>query len=103
MAEAVKTEQWHFQSVVHLRLRDQSLLKFAPGVRNVPSDIGDAEREILKRHGATPVTEQPKQASNEAESASSEAQGAEGSQGKEDTGEGSKKESTTATKVSKNK
>lgn len=102
MAE-VKTEQWHFPTVVHLRLRDQSLLKFAPGVRSVPSEIGEAERNILKLHGATPVTAQPKQASNEAESASGEAQGAEGSQGKEDAAEGSKKESTTATKVSKNK
>jgi hypothetical protein len=103
MAEAVKTEQWHFQSVVHLRLRDQSLLKFAPGVRNVPSDIGDAEREILKRHGATQVEAQPKQASNEAESASSEAQGTEGSQGQADSADGSKEESTSDKKVNKKK
>lgn len=103
MVDTTKTEQWHFPGVVHLRLRDQSLLKFAPGVRNVPSDLGDAEREILKRHGATPVEAQAKQASSEAESASGEAQGAEGSQGKEDTAEGSKEESSSDKKVSKKK
>lgn len=97
------TETWVFPKVVHLRLRDHSLLKFAPGARQVPTSLIDAEKEYLRRNGASLVETQSKQASNEAESASGEPQGTEGSQGKEDAGEGSKKESTTATKVSKNK
>ncbi len=97
------TETWVFPKVVHLRLRDHSLLKFAPGARQVPVRLIDAEKEYLRRNGASLVEAQPKQVSGEAESASGESQGAEGGQGQGESGEGSKEESTSTKKVSKNK
>ncbi len=96
------TETWVFPKVVHLRLRDHSLLKFAPGARQVPVSLIDAEKEYLRRNGASPVEAQHKKA-GETESASGESQGAEGGQGQGESGEGSKEESTSTKKVSKNK
>lgn len=49
------SEKWFFPTEVHLRMRDQSLLKFQAGPQDVPSDLPEAEKEILKRHGAKPI------------------------------------------------
>jgi len=51
----MSTENWFFPNLVHLRMRDQSLLKFAVGPQPVPSDLPEEEREILKRNGAKPI------------------------------------------------
>jgi hypothetical protein len=62
----MSTENWFFPNVVHLRMRDQSLLKFDVGPQPVPSDLPEEERAILKRHGAKPIEAAPKQASSSA-------------------------------------
>jgi hypothetical protein len=94
-----QTEKWFFPTVVHLRLRDQSLLKFAPGPRDVPADLQEAEKAILMRHGAKPI--ELKEAAVGTQSASGEAQGAEGNTSTKDSSEGANKESVDTKKVIK--
>jgi hypothetical protein len=55
------TSIFFFPKVVHLRRQDQSLLKFAPGPREVPNDLHPAELEILARSGAKPIGQVSKQ------------------------------------------
>jgi len=98
-----QTETWFFPNVVHLRLRDHSLLKFAPGPREVPSDLPEAEREILKRNGAKPIAVSGKQASGEAELTASASVEVEGTQGQEETTEGLKSSPSSTQKVNKKK
>jgi hypothetical protein len=54
-SQSAETTKYFFPRVVHLRLQDGELLKFAPGVRNVPSSLHPSELEVLKRSGAKPV------------------------------------------------
>jgi len=55
------TSTYFFPRVVHLRLADGSLLKFAPGPREVPNNLHPAEMEILKRNGVKPIGQTSKQ------------------------------------------
>lgn len=54
-SQNAETSKYFFPRVVHLRLQDGSLLKFAPGVRDVPNSLHPTELEILKRSGAKAV------------------------------------------------
>lgn len=96
-----QTEKWFFPTVVHLRLRDQSLLKFAPGPRDVPISLHEAEKAILMRHGAKPI--ELKEATTGAQSASGEAQGAEGGTSVQESGESSGEDTSETKRVNKKK
>lgn len=60
-----------FPHVVHLRLSDHSLLKFNAGPQEVPTNLLDAEKEILVRHGVKPIKAASKQAAVSVETAAS--------------------------------
>jgi hypothetical protein len=55
------TTTFFFPRVVHLRLQDGALLKFAPGPREVPNSLHPEELAILARSGAKPIEKVSKQ------------------------------------------
>ena len=61
-----------FPREIHLRLRDQSLLKFNAGPQEVPADLPDEEKAILTRQGVKPIG----QVSKEVITATEQAKGA---------------------------
>lgn len=60
-SQSAETTTFFFPRVVHLRLQDGALLKFAPGPREVPNSLHPEELAILARSGAKPIEKTSKQ------------------------------------------
>jgi hypothetical protein len=96
-------ETWFFPKVVHLRLRDQSLLKFNPGPQELPEDLPELEKEILMRYGVKPIASASKQTNVNEELTVGASTEVKAGLGQQEESEGQQEDLVSKTKVSKKK